>query len=361
MIGNEKKISANVELDLQWCMSDDICVIRMLRKENVMIFFITFLRALAACFITNAHYTGIYPTDIIANGGLIGDVLFFAISGYCLFNVKNELSLRGFACWYGKRIWRVYPPVMIVTAIFMLFGAYDPFEHSFFWWYIYPTYYHFVASIIILYIPFFFIMKIDYLKKRIPLIMMVIAVTWLLVYFVLYDRSYYHIDTVWEPMIRFLFMECMLLGAWFRQNDKKLRNKFKPGYAVLTLLIFLLYFVTKLLLSSNAGLVSFQFLNQIIIFILLWFMFRSFCGLDEKLELMPSWSKTIVQFIANMTLEIYVVQYVLITVIREWRLFFPLNWILLTASIIISAYILHMICNLFYSFSNLLLKLRKTK
>ena len=41
-----------------------------------MIFFITVLRALAACLITNAHYTGVYPTDIIANGGLVGDVLF---------------------------------------------------------------------------------------------------------------------------------------------------------------------------------------------------------------------------------------------------------------------------------------------
>ena len=34
-----------------------------------MICFITFLRAIASCLITNAHYTGIYPTDLIANGG----------------------------------------------------------------------------------------------------------------------------------------------------------------------------------------------------------------------------------------------------------------------------------------------------
>lgn len=48
-----------------------------------MIFFIVFLRFLAACLITNAHYTGgIYPTEIIANGGLLGDVIFF-----CCFRV----------------------------------------------------------------------------------------------------------------------------------------------------------------------------------------------------------------------------------------------------------------------------------
>ena len=62
------------------------------KKTASMIFFITFLRALAACIITNAHYTGIYPTDMIANGGLIGDVLFFSVSGFCLYNVKNKLS-----------------------------------------------------------------------------------------------------------------------------------------------------------------------------------------------------------------------------------------------------------------------------
>ena len=46
-----------------------------------MFVFIEFLRALATCLITNSHYTGIYPSDIIANGGMIGNVIFFAVSG----------------------------------------------------------------------------------------------------------------------------------------------------------------------------------------------------------------------------------------------------------------------------------------
>jgi hypothetical protein len=47
-----------------------------------------------------------------------------------------------------------------------------------------------------------------------------------------------------------------------------------------------------------------------------------------------------------MTLEIYVVQYVLIDLIRGWGLFFPLNWIVLTVIIVVSAFILHKVCNL---------------
>lgn len=313
-----------------------------------MIFFITFLRALAACFITNAHYVGIYPNDIIANGGLIGDVLFFAVSGYCLFNVKYRLSLKGFAGWYGKRIWRVYPPVLLMTAIYMLCGAYSLNEHNAAWWYLYPTYYHFVASIIVLYIPFFFIMKIEWLRNNILPLMGGIGIIWLLVYALFYDKSYYHIDTVREPMIRFLFMESMLLGAWFRQNDKRLRNEFKLIYPVCAMIAFLIYFASKLLFSKRSALSSLQFLNQIAIFILLYFMFRTFCGLDARLEKMPGQVKQVVGFLSGITLEIYLVQYVIIAVVRDWHLFFPLNWVVLTSCIIGSAFALHKVCEWMY-------------
>lgn len=82
-----------------------------------MVFFITLLRALAACLITNAHYVGVYPTDLIANGGLIGDIIFFAVSGYCLCNIKGN-----FVRWYSKRVVRCYLPVVLITAVYMFFG-----------------------------------------------------------------------------------------------------------------------------------------------------------------------------------------------------------------------------------------------
>lgn len=257
-----------------------------------MIFFVTCLRTLAACLITNAHYTGIYPIDLIANGGLIGDVLFFAVSGYCLYNVKTS-----FPKWYGKRIYRVYPPVLIMTAIYVVLGFYSLNEHSVCWWFVYPT--------------------------------------------------YYHIDTVREPMIRFLFTECMLLGAWFRHNDKKIRNRFKAWHLMATVIVFCVYFASKLLFSYWESLASFQILNQIVIFALLIFVFLTFAGLDNKLENLPVWLKKAISFVSGITLEIYIVQYVLIGLIRPVGSF-PLNWILLTASILGSAFILHKITEGFY-------------
>ena len=146
-----------------------------------MVFYITFLRTIATCLITNSHYVGIYPTDLIANGGLIGDVIFFAVSGYCLYNVRGK-----FLSWYGKRLYRCYLPVIIITALYMVLGFYTLSEHSFCWWYIYPTSYHFIASIIVLYIPFFVIMKVDFLKKRIHWIMLVLGAAYVFIYLFIY-------------------------------------------------------------------------------------------------------------------------------------------------------------------------------
>lgn len=326
-----------------------------------MIFFIICLRALAACLITNAHYVGIYPTDMIANGGLIGDVLFFAVSGYCLYYIKYDLSPEGFGLWYGKRLWRVYPPVVIMTVIYIALGAYQiSKDHGFIWWFIYPTYYHFVASILVLYIPFFIIMKINALRNRIPFLMALLAVAWITLYFTAYDRSYYHIDNVHEPMIRFLFMESMLLGAWFRQNDTACRNQAHAIYPIAAIVAFVIYFASKLAFARSAKFVVFQFLNQIAIFALLFFIFRSFAGWDERLEKMGGWIKRIITFVSNLTLEIYVVQYVLIPTVRNLNFPFPLNWMILSLSIITTAYLLHLICACLYKCVDKL-KRRKAK
>lgn len=304
-----------------------------------MVYFITFLRAMAACLITNAHYTGVYPTDLIANGGLIGDIIFFAVSGYCLTNVK-----KSFPSWYGKRVLRCYTPVVIMTAIYMILGFYSLSDHNGFWWYVYPTYYHFVASIIVLYIPFYLIMKVDFLKKNIPWIMVFVGVVYVVVYLFGYDKSYYHIDTVREPFIRFLFMESMLLGAEFKLNDTKFRNKFSMIYPVAAIGLFILYFASKLAFSKEIVALEYQIINQIAIFLLLYFILRTFAALDSKLESMPKGIKMCVDFLAKITLEIYVVQYVLIDLMRTIAPF-PLNWFAITVSILATAYILHIVSN----------------
>ncbi|WP_045518839.1 acyltransferase family protein [Neobacillus niacini] len=301
-----------------------------------MIFFITVLRALAAMIITNAHYVGVYPTDLIANGGLLGDVIFFAVSGFCLVNIKGN-----FISWYKKRIIRIYPIVWIITTLYILLGFYSFKEWTVIEYYLYPSYYHFVASIVVLYIAFYVVIRTKKLVNNIPMVMIVIFIIELLIYLFLYDKSTYHIDTVREPMIRFLFFQSMLLGAYFRINKDKFLNENRVINWITLTILFSLYFGSKLAFANLEDLSEYQILNQVVLFALLYFVFKCFAGIDNKLVALPLKIKNVISFISIITLEIYLVQYVIIP--RLTFLLFPLNWIAITTAIIISAYLLHIV------------------
>ena len=147
-------------------------------------------------------------------------------------------------------------------------------------------------------------------------------------------------------MIRFLFMESMLLGAYFKQQDKNYRNSVSRWHIAALLMSFVLYFASKLLFAKGGHAInSLQIINQVLIFVLLYFILRVFSGLDTRLERMPNFLKSIIEYIAALTLEIYVVQYVLIDWIRP-HFRFPINWFILTASIFVAAVALHYACKL---------------
>ncbi len=321
-----------------------------------MVFFITVLRALAATLITNSHYTGVYPTDIIANGGLLGDILFFAVSGYCLFNIKLP-----FHKWYLKRISRVYIPVWIVTIVFaiMKITEYHLYRSNIFDIFVYPTNFHFIASIVLLYIAFYIISKIQLLRNNIPWVMLFVAGLALIVYIFAIDKTQYIVDTVHLPFIRFLFMESMLLGAFFKQKEKQYKNVFKIRYLLMFVALFVIYFSSKIVFSQYGTKYAFlnqvQILNQVIILGLLYFMFRMFIGIDEKLESFPKIIKKIITFIADRTLEIYLVQIVIIEYLAS-KFSFPVNWVVLTCAIIFAAFVLHMVCGWIYKLIDIIEK-----
>ncbi len=81
---------------------------------------------------------------------------------------------------------------------------------------------------------------------------------------------------------------------------------------------------------------AYQLLNQIVLWFLLYVLFQILIGLESKLKSLEGgflWK--IVKFISDRTLEIYLVQYVILDYMKIGT--FPLNWILLTSTILGSA------------------------
>lgn len=304
-------------------------------------FFIVLIRAFSAIIITNAHYTGVYPTDLIANGGLLGDVLFFAVSGFCLASITEN-----FRKWYLKRFIRVYIPAWIMTLIYIFLGAYVMSDwKDFISFFVWPTHWHFIASIILLYIPLFYVSKnIDMNIRNYRRLAGGLLVIQILVYLTIYDYSYYHIDKVREPMIEFLFFQSMLLGLHYRWRSEhtNINHKLLNWKIVTGILLLGFYFVSKLLFVKITIISPFQIFNQIILWALLYVIFDITMSLENLLHnIKNTFLWKCFSFISERTLEIYLVQYVIIDKCK-WGVF-PINWFILSTTIIISAIILRWI------------------
>ena len=299
-------------------------------------FFIVLLRALAAILITNSHYAIIYPYNAIASGGLLGDVLFFAISGFCI-STHGE----SFGKWYLRRIARIYVPVWVVTLIYSLLGFYEAHTlREFIAQWIWPTEYHFVGSIMLLYVPMYFISQVkNFGLRKYLLVAGIVFAAQMIWYLLAYDKTYYHIDVVEEPMIRFLFFQSMLLGFYFRRNGIAEKKRSVLGLACGILLI--LYFVSKVCFSKVSYISDYQILNQIVIFILLGGGILYTGSKEQKLCEWFSGNKRIngvIKFLSDHTLEIYIVQSVLIHQLNIGK--FPINMIIVTTAIMLTALLL---------------------
>lgn len=310
--------------------------------------FIIVLRTIACLLITNSHGEAVYPIRILASGGLLGDVIYFAVSGYCLYSLKET----GFLPWYGKRLKRIYIPVWLTAGLFIATKIYGRIG-----WQrklqllIYPTHYHFVASILVMYIVFYFVMRLinqdrEHCERRLKWAVIATAVLFFALFYTVYDRSYYHIDDVNNHMIWHLYFISMMIGAWFRMNSEKYLGKSNwlswLGIAVSGAL----YIATKL--GCSRGLIppAVQWINQVTLLVLLAFIFRSFIGLEEVIKKLPSSIMAPIRFIADMAFEIYLAQAVIIPTFNTGKETFPYNFLIVMSITFLCAYGVHIVSDM---------------
>lgn len=300
-----------------------------------MFAFINYLKLIATVLITNSHFNDVWPIGAMASGGLLGNIIFFAVSGFLLYNIRF-----GFPKWLSKRFFRVYPAMVVFTLFAVAIGQYslNNFQDAF-CLFVYPTNYIFLVWLIVCYCIFYII---AYFDKKIDIFlqiaMMVIFVIWILVYAVFYDKSEYRVDNVSEPFILYLYVESMLLGAFFKKNYARF-SKFKVSKVIMALFCIVAYFGSKIVFSRVSSLLNFQIVNQFIIFITLFFVFSLFISLEDFFKRIPAKINCCVRYTSNITLQIYIVQFVIIE--RFEKLVFPLNLVTVVLLILIVASLLY--------------------
>lgn len=301
--------------------------------------FVTWLRAIAAVLITNAHYADIWPVSSLAFGGQMGNCLYFFLSGFCLFHIKDS-----FPKWYLRRIVRIYPAVWIVNTIDLLvgrtsIGEFMGFVHCYF----YPTWFHFIGSIMFLYVLYYIA---RYVQKKLKLDMRWLILAVLVVYLILYvtkfDKSFYHIDNVEKKWVRFMFFESMLLGAWLRERYEKITDRITVGDSILFVVSTMLFFVGKIAFSRLTWLSSWQCVLQIILVLWIYSVAILFIKLEKRGLFLRMNAKVerLVAFVAGITLEIYLGQHLIIWAITG--LPFPISFIAVTAAILAYGWAIHL-------------------
>lgn len=302
-----------------------------------MFAFVNWLKAIATILITNSHYADIWPVSAMAAGGHLGNCLFFLVSGFCTCHVKES-----FPKWYAKRILRIYPTLWLAIAINLVLGffsisSFSGFFHCFF----YPTWYHFITSIMLLYLLFYPVRTLQ--KKHNVSSIWVILITlviFALVYLFKFDRSYYHLDDVEENWVRFQFWISMMAGAYLREIHETIPSKISAAEWILLPVLTVVYFAAKIAVSRYSVLFGVQFLSPLTLLLLVIYLSLIFVKLEKQGRFSAgNRLGPLVRFLSSVTLEIYLVQNVIIDRLRF--LPFPVNLLVVTALVLAAAWAVH--------------------
>src|ERR1700722_17050247 len=121
-----------------------------------------FMRAAAALLICNSHLKYFYPFRWLAGDGLLGNSMFFFLSGFGIALSIKSIRL-GFFSWYSRRIKRIYPAAALCTVFFYLllyhrWRDWHPLDyvHAYIW----PTPYDYVMLIMVVYIFIYGMLRI---------------------------------------------------------------------------------------------------------------------------------------------------------------------------------------------------------
>jgi len=287
---------------------------------------ISFLKFIATVLITNSHFGVLYPIDfqILATGGTIGNSLFFFISGYTLYFSNKE----SFVKWITKRLLRIYMPVWVSGLVFsILLNRWNIFD------FIFPNYW-FLRAILVFYFIYFIVIK--HFKDKLNWILIIVLVGYLMTFFVNEQHSWVIEITENKTYLHwYYYFGIMLFGTLTAQrNDLRPKNNLKTGLNLLSWTS--IYYVSKLMIFKfNAF--EYQFLIPIALFFICYYAYSLICTINLRSE----WVTKPIQFIAGLTLEIYIVQFVIIRTMAN--LTFPANTLLSIILILLSAYMLNLI------------------
>lgn len=308
-----------------------------------------FLKVLAAIFITNSHFIPLYKdiSPSLATFGVHGNALFFFVSGFVLmmgFEKKQDL----FVNWYKKRIQRLWPSVFLWSIIAAIIWK-DPITWKNL---LIANNYWFLQCIAIYYILFYIFGNLNISimgggKICVQKILFMFSIAASLLYFYFMPKA---TGSIFHTNLHFVchFSIMIMGGMTYLYKDKiKIKSLWKD--CLWAIFWFVLYFI---ILYIGKGKQDYKYYVQIVgllplhLFIFYAYKTASYHWCTTLFQ-SSRWQR-ILTTIASLTLEIYIVQFHIIT--DKFNRLFPLNTVIVFIFICITAYCLRVMTSLFLQF-----------
>lgn len=311
----------------------------MLKKKKQIFNEITIMKAVATVFITYFHFKWTVPKEFapIFIGGAIGNSLFFFCSGYLLKSMSE--NFRG--QWLIAKYFRIMPTVWMFMGVTAIWGFIISERLTTLPWvyWIWPIQYWFLSAIMVYFL-------VVYLLRKFPVGILIacVAVVHIVLCLLFVPKGVVSIDSgIWYGWGMWFML--FLYGKLISQHkagseDKIMKDSHKTisaaGYAIFSVLLFYGY---KKLGEAVEMIADIQVIAVPLLLAIVVAAWRKF-----SLHLAPFLENTILRkpiiFLSSITLEVYVVQMVIISKIMP-LIMFPLNVIISVIVVLAVAYAVH--------------------
>lgn len=289
-----------------------------------------FLRALAILLVINSHLDRYYPIPYIGTGGAIGNSIFFFLSAFGLY-LSQQNHNQYFREWISKRISRIYPSLWIVLiAFFMPFmiwqGKLSYSTITTFIGYFFNPPFWFLQALLVYYLLAFPVFK-NLWKINVLLLLGILGIIYATGYLTVVDLSRWSVEE--SPFDLMHYFMVFIFGIYIAKNKYIVYSGIKD-YFFLFSIVGLIYSHKFLMLKGIY--LEYQFLQQLAMYPLVYYLLKISRSplIINRLMNCPHISRAI-NFIANHTLEIYMVHQTISTPVRSLQMTFPMNIVVFLA------------------------------
>ena len=312
---------------------------------------ITILKVIATFLITWFHFKWSVPEQyaIFFIGGAIGNSLFFYSSGYLL-KFKDE-KYKGE--WLVKKYFRIMLPVYCFYVILLLYNLLSNTESNLSWYnFFYPTTYWFINAILCFFLVVYSIRIVNnnlrMEGKIYKMILFSIFILYILNYIFFVENHCAIIMDGGGVEVWFYFFLFFLWGLYDKQHSVKTNGNITSLLKVLfTIGLFYLY---KKIAVYNDWLTELQVVLIPLLLALILQSFKELASFFYRYKLSVP-KQRILNFLSNLTLDIYIVQMFLINLLMP-QIIFPYNVLIIMVIIVFAAYINNKITSLISFYFN---------